>query len=184
MYHVPMKEHEHSVLRPFMFKLPYRMQSVLMSAIRGCDTARKDDPSKWITRAMRPLILNNADPSNTFMSMSRVPEAHPAKTFLWDLDSYPMHFVMHLMHAAEIIGYKYQDLEDESDAGNIRYYWLEFYKKIVTALHLNPETEEQLDIRLGFTPAEKESIDAHAHKWDAGTGTSHGNRNRDWSGGS
>jgi len=154
------------------------MQSVLMSAMRGCDTARKDDNSKHITRAIRPILCNNADPSNTFMG-TMIPLSKPTEQFLWDLDSYPMHFVAHTMHAAEIIGYKYP--EDK-----VRKWWRKFYEDMVKALHLNPETETQLDVRLGFTPDEKRvnEVRAQAHKWEAGTGTSHGSRERVWSGGS
>jgi len=216
----------HSVLKMWVFALPYRMQSVLMSGLRGCDTARKDDHSKFVTRALRSLVLNNADPSNTFMNDEGVPPADRTKAFLWDLDSYPMHFVMHTAHAAEIVGYKFAIISsDETSArfhsSSLRTWWLQFYQDLVKALHLNPETEDQLDVRLGFTPAEKAMADLPSmellqafqaalmankrgfaqhlakhgygvksdgddedHVWEAGTGTSHGGRNRTWSGGS
>lgn len=179
------------VLREWVFELPFRMQSVLMSAMRGCDTARKDDNSKSITRALRPILCNNADPSNTFMGKPK-PPADETRQFLWDMDSYPTHFIAHLMHAAEIVGYKHPDAE-------LRGWWLGFYHDVVKGLHLNPETEDQLDVRLGFTPEElkfeptkpKEDLTPAVrrslkkkHDWDAGTGTSHGGRNREWSGGS
>lgn len=200
-----------SVLKAWVFDLPFRMQSVLMSALRGCDTARKDDVSKAVTRAIRPVMCNNADPSNTFMGETFPPE-DKLKQFLWDLDSYPMHFVAHTMHAAEIIGYKHPDEK-------LREKWVKLYKDMVLALHLNFETESQLDVRLGFTPAEgitkkepnrydmilgapdapepvivkpktpkpkrpRKPRPPRSHAWDAGTGTSHGGRERVWSGGS
>jgi len=153
----------HSVIKAWVFNLPYRMQSVLMSALRGCDTARKDDPSKFITRALRPLVLNNADPSNTFMVGDGIPEDKHSKQFLWDIDCYPMHFVMHTAHAAEIIGYKYNGELDQriatgpqmGRAVSTRIWWGDFYRNVMKGLHVNPETEEQLDVRLGFTPGEK-----------------------------
>jgi hypothetical protein len=164
-----------SVLKDWVLTLPFRMQSVLMSSIRGCDTARKDDVSKVLTRALRPILFNNADPSNSFMGPP-IPNDGAVKQYLWDLDSYPMHFVAHLMHAAEIVGYKHPD-------PLLRKWWLTFYQNVIRALHVNPETEQQLDVRLGFTPDEKK-INADRHQWDAGTGTSHGGRDRPWSGGS
>ena len=208
---------KHSVLKEWVFELPYRMQSVLMCSLRGCDTARKDDPSKFITRGLRAMLLNNADPTNTFI-VEGVPDPKHVKTFLWDMDSYPLHYVMHTLHAAEIAGYKHPDKD-------FRKWWLSFYLDLVKGLHLNPETEAQLDIRLGFTPAERKALgigpqevqpnfeedwaDVRPERrepapkppprakqlrktmtkkdgtvWDAGTGTSHGGRNRDWSGGS
>lgn len=241
----------HSVIKPWVFTLPFRMQSVLLLSLRGCDGVAKDDHSKAVTRTLRGLVFNNADPTNTFIT-----DAFPAKekveAFLWDLDAYPMHFVMHTTHAAEIIGYKYPLPEEvpaavEAEARLQRYgstmhakdseeyerikplvrplhygvraWWNQLYRDLVKALHLNPETEAQLDVRLGFTDAEKKIADIpspellaafqaalladkqgfaqhiarHGYgvadpdddtKWDAGTGTSHGGRSRQWSGGS
>lgn len=178
----------HSVFKEWVFDLPYRMQSVLVLGLRGCDTARKDDVSKAITRTMRGVVFNNADPTNTFIK-DDYPEAKAVEAFLWDIDSYPMHFIMHLAHAAEIIGYKHPNETYRSN-------WLDFYHKLVKGLHVNPETEAQLDIRLGYTPTELKAISVASrpleiedkrtekHRWDAGTGTSHGGRDRNWSGSS
>jgi hypothetical protein len=94
-----------------------------------------------------------------------------------DIDSYPQHFVAHTMHAAEIIGYKHPDQKMKS-------WWTCFYKKMVKGFHLNFETEQQLDVRLGYTPAEKKELLEAQHKWDAGTGSSHGGRQRHYSGSS
>src|SRR5574342_220810 len=135
------------VFKEWLLSLPFRMQSVLASALRGCDIAKKDDNSKFITRALRSLILNNADPTNTFIVGEGIPEEKYVTAFLWDLDSYPMHFLMHTAHACEIVGYKYPDEK-------LKLFWIDFYKKMVKGSHLNPETEAQLDVRLGFTPAE------------------------------
>ena len=185
-----------------------------MCSLRGCDTARKDDPSKFITRGLRSMLLNNADPTNTFI-VEGVPDQKYVKTFLWDMDSYPLHYVTHTLHAAEITGYKHPNKD-------FRKWWTSFYQDLVKGLHLNPETEAQLDIRLGYTPAERKALgigpqdtppnfeddwaDIRPERrvpvpkakrtkssppvkkdgtlWDAGTGTSHGGRDRDWSGGS
>jgi len=198
----------HSVLKPWFFTVPFRMQAVLMAGLRGCDTARKDDHSKTVTRGIRACLLNNADPTNTFIG-DPIPKDEIVKQFLWDLDSYPMHFIAHTMHAAEIIGYKYPDLV-------VSAWWCSFYKDLVKALHLNPETEEQLDVRLGYTEADEKALaevgmtvpqpqppkakrvrkkreqlvvagPVPDEKWDAGTGTSHGDRASRtvaWTGGS
>jgi hypothetical protein len=48
---------------------------------------------------------------------------------------------MHFLYGAEIIGYKHPDEK-------VREYWGAVYRKGVTALHLNPETGDQLDKRL------------------------------------
>lgn len=166
-----------SVLKPWVSTLPFRMQSVLMAALRGCDTARKDDASKFITRGLRSVCMHNADPTNTYM-LGEIPDTTYVEAFLGDLDSYPLHFVAHTMHAAEIVGHKHHEKV-------LRAWWLAFYFDLVKGLHLNPETEAQLNVRLGATPAEekvkREQLDHVADiledkvvKWDAGTGTSHG----------
>lgn len=135
------------VMKLWIFSLPFRMQSVLMSALRGCDVAKKHDCSKFITRALRAVCLNNADPTNTFIVGDGTPAEKFAKEFIADVDSYPLHFMMHTIHAAEIVGAKHPE-------EHLRHYWTWLYKELVKGLHLNPETVDQLDVRLGFTPDE------------------------------
>ncbi len=72
--------------------------------------------------------------------------AEPIDDFFIDcsrgsMDQYPVHWLLHLLQAAEIVAYKHPDKI-------IANYWLYFYSKGVEAMHLNPETEEQLDLRL------------------------------------
>lgn len=57
------------------------------------------------------------------------------------MDQYPVHWLLHFIQAAEIIGYKCPDQ-------NVRNYWKYFYITAVKAMHLNPESEFQLDMRL------------------------------------
>lgn len=54
----------------------------------------------------------------------------------------PHHFQVHFMHAAEIVGYKHPD-------ERIRKWWRTTYDYLVNDLHLHPETEDELDKRLG-----------------------------------
>lgn len=58
------------------------------------------------------------------------------------LDEVPHHYQMHLMHAAEILGYKHHEFE-------VRDWWHRAYRALVDDLHLEPESEETLDERLG-----------------------------------
>ena len=62
--------------------------------------------------------------------------------YLRELDAIPHHFQLHLLHAAEIVGFKHPDLR-------IRGWWLQTYERLVHDMHLWPETEEQMDRRLG-----------------------------------
>lgn len=62
--------------------------------------------------------------------------------YLRELDAIPHHFQLHLLHAAEIVGYKHPDRR-------IRDWWRQTYERLVHDMHLWPETEDQLDRRLG-----------------------------------
>jgi hypothetical protein len=62
--------------------------------------------------------------------------------YLKGVDAIPHHFQLHFMHAAEIVGYKHPD-------NRIRSWWLKTYERLVHDMHLWPETEAQLDARLG-----------------------------------
>jgi hypothetical protein len=62
--------------------------------------------------------------------------------YLRALDGIPHNFQLHLLHAAEIVGYKHPD-------ERIRAWWAQTYERLVHDMHLWPETEEQLDRRLG-----------------------------------
>lgn len=57
------------------------------------------------------------------------------------IDCLPHHFNMHLMHGAQILGYKHPVLA-------IRNAWKYFYDEIVNSLHLINESEETMDKRL------------------------------------
>ncbi|WP_206523144.1 MULTISPECIES: hypothetical protein [unclassified Mesorhizobium] len=61
--------------------------------------------------------------------------------YLRHVDELPHHFQLHLMHAAEIIGY-------EHPTQWIADWWRQFYFMIVNDAHLFPETREQMNERL------------------------------------
>lgn len=137
---------ENSVLKVWVMRLGRRHQGVLLTAVRGCDTAPKDDPSKLFTRCLRGVILNahcgDAKKAQTFMEeIEPANEAERFRKFRTNLDHYPHHFIAHMMHAIEIIGYKHPDLETRDR-------WHSYYLRLCKGLHVNAETEEQLDTRL------------------------------------
>lgn len=105
----------------------------------------KEDPSKALIRALRSVILHsfNRQPSSfiDFVDDNVLRERMVA--VLKSLDHYPAHYIMHVLHATEIIAYKWPAPE--------AIVWLWFYKKLCKCMHVNPETEKQLDARLGET---------------------------------
>ena len=63
----------------------------------------------------------------------------------YHIDHMPIHFVAHLMHASEVIGYSHPD-------SNIAELWETIYKIIVHELHLNVEPKEVFQKRLTDDP--------------------------------
>src|ERR1700756_3566570 len=80
-----------SVLRNWVGGLPRRHQGVLVTAIRGCDGAPKEDSSKSLSRMIRRAILNPADPRETekaggFFGMTHANLKRNIPDFLHSLD--------------------------------------------------------------------------------------------------
>ncbi len=63
------------------------------------------------------------------------------RRYIKTLDELPHHYQLHIMHAAQIIGYKHPDTI-------IRQWWARTYEILAQDMHLNPETEAQMDYRL------------------------------------
>lgn len=119
-----------------------KQQTVLLSALRGCDGIPKEDCTKQLTRALRGVLLHSANPSDeerTFMMPVNFEEARDR--FLAHPDHYPVHWLFHFAHAAEIVGYKHPSKD-------VRKVWSNMYWGICNALHVNMESEESMDWRL------------------------------------
>jgi hypothetical protein len=134
--------------------LTFQQQSILFLASRGPDGIPKDHPVKDIQRALRGCVFKAAfrhrlleygEAADSFMSMDKFGSAEWFElifdVFFKTCDQLPHHYLMHLIHAAEILGYKHPD-------SRFKTRWLAFYYKNCEALHMTPETEEQMDIRL------------------------------------
>jgi hypothetical protein len=133
-----------SVLQPWVESLTLMQQSVIISACRGCDGLSKNDVSKSIVRIFRVVTQIDAKPKalgHSFMSYGDKNIVILVKDLVYDIDKYPIHFIMHLMHGIEIVGYKHPEEK-------VREAFFMSYNKISKSFHLNPETEEQLDERL------------------------------------
>ena len=133
---------DNSVFQNWLQSISWKMQTVIVTGIRSCDGLSKFDPSKHISRSIRMAALKNADTTTTYMKHNIFEELiESSDKFIADLDKYPMHFVMHMMHACEIIGYKHPDQRT-------REIFYSVYSKIVWSLHLRPEPLASLDHRL------------------------------------
>ena len=123
-----------SVVKSWVGDIPWMCQSVLFCALRGCDGVPKEDASKHITRAIRHVVLNNAKNDGSFMNVDP-PSQLPT------LDQYPYHWVTHVMHAVEIIGYCHPD-------ASVRARWAGLYADFCYALHVPPESVADMLKRL------------------------------------
>lgn len=165
-----------SVLQEWVQCLSFMQQSVLVASIRGPDGMPKDHVSKLLIRWLRRCVLYSAfeskrcgkpswftDPETAGGGSFTGPSARErwdtigavARRAPWEeqmgrvldeylrhLDETPHHFQLHFMHAAEILGYKHPD-------DRIRAWWCLCYRRLANDMHLNPETEAQMDTRLG-----------------------------------
>lgn len=138
-----------SVVRPWVSELPLRMQAVLLLAMRGPDGVKKENLAKQIVRELRFVVLNPALPKtdgtkiDEFMgTQTGHLSLEKAMIFAQEHDEYPHHWLMHLVHAAEIVGQYHPDTE-------VQTFWWCLYQCMTRALHLNPEDLLQLEARLG-----------------------------------
>jgi hypothetical protein len=136
-------------------------QGVLLGGMRGADGMAKYDSTKYILRWYRRCTVRIAfdggvinvpygpgggsytGPSFDGIAPSwETPMNGLVDKFIQSLDALPHHFVQHLRNGIEIIGYKHPD-------ERIRNWWHMFYCRLVNDEHLNIETEEEMDYRLG-----------------------------------
>lgn len=130
---------ERCVLQEWMFDLSLKQQTVVLTGLRGCDGSGKYASCKPFVKKLRSVVLKNASNlANTKFMYNEISD-EDVETMEWD--EYPMHFVSHLMHAVEIVGYHHPDPE-------IQGWFYRLYLSMVDKFHLYPETKAQCDHRL------------------------------------
>jgi hypothetical protein len=150
------------VTQEWTHKLPMMQQTVLLTVIRAPDGLPKyggvKNLMRWYRRcvllsAMDGKVLSNPCDNNggSFTGPSLPPNQlddwetgmnEIVDQYIRESDSIPHHFQMHFMHASEIVGYKHSD-------DRIRMWWSLLYVRLVESLHTHPETESEMDSRLG-----------------------------------
>lgn len=143
---MPKSKHSESVLHDWVHTLTFQQQALLMTGMRGPDGSNKHNPAKEIVRFLRGAICKPAGDwdglnNNDFVWGDYEVFNICAKSFFDDPDAYPHHFIMHLIHCAEVIGYKHPDIQ-------IRHNWNWFYLKACKSLHMISETMADMDTRL------------------------------------
>lgn len=144
---MPKQTLQESVLHDWVQTLPFQMQALLLTAMRGPDENNKYNAAKALIRYLRGVVIKPAGDwtgynNNDFMWGEYNKFGTYCEGFFADHDEYPHHFIMHLIHCAEVVGYKHPDERIKSS-------WQTFYKYACTeTFHMNPETEAQMDLRL------------------------------------
>ena len=146
---------EISVQPEWCRKLPLQQQSVLFLAGRGPDGVTKHHPCKPVQVAYRACVfmagkygrmLEWGERADTFMSLDVFADSYRWRVVVEDFfnhhDALPKHYLVHLMHGAQILGYKHPDQRFNSR-------WHQFYLECVDMFHLRPESEKDMDTRLG-----------------------------------
>lgn len=133
------------IVQDWVLRLPGRAQGGLIVATRGCDLTPKfplDGVERVLVSRIRGMVMNHVDPREIdaepgcFMTTGGAPKFKVSA-----LGHYPNHWVMHVMHAVEIIGYLHPD-------SAVAFDWLCLYKDFCHSLHVNPETKEEMLDRL------------------------------------
>ncbi len=145
-----------SVLQDWVQDLTYMQQSVLITACRGPDGIKKDHIAKVLCRWLRRCFLLSAFDGKVLESPFERGGGSFTGPCVWEgkedllgalaeyfrhVDAIPHHFQLHLMHAAEIVGYKHP-VEWK------RKWWNACYLMMVSDMHLSPESEQTMDYRL------------------------------------
>lgn len=124
------------VILDWVCRLPWKQQSVLLSALRGPDA--ESIYVKMLSRWLRMCVQENADPTSGYMGDAELPEIQQVEDELMFL---PTHYTIHLLYGLEITGYNHSDPRIAERA-------LRYYTGIVARFHLVPESKEELDARL------------------------------------
>lgn len=132
-----------SVLQEWVMELPLREQGTLLTSIRGCDLTPKlpyNSPERQIVGWIRYCVLNAADPREIRIIGAFFQTECP--DFKWsEFGHYPLHWVSHILHTLEVIGYRHPSPVRAMMARTL-------YFRGVESLHLNPESFEQMIKRL------------------------------------
>jgi hypothetical protein len=152
---MPKTKKSESVLHDWVHELTFQQQALLLTGIRGADGTSKHNAGKILTRYLRGVVIK---PAGEWACHKTMPVGLNDNDFMWgeydggefrkyareflkDHDVYPHHWLMHMVHCAEVIGYKHPN-------EIIRGEWLMFYYNCCHNFHMTAETELQMDERL------------------------------------
>lgn len=129
-----------SVVQEWVGNLPFKLQTAMLCAIRGCDGVAREDVMKVIARGIRKMTLlpsrHRVLEKGGFMSFELSELREATDTVCGDIAKYPTHYIHHVMVACEVLGY-FHPFEDVRKEFNYT------YTSFVSELNLYPETKDQ-----------------------------------------
>src|SRR3954467_12167715 len=129
-----------SVVQDWINSLPFKLQTTLLCALRGCDGIAREDDIKIIARGIRKMTVlpsrKRLTEKGGFLYFELEELAPCVEKICEDLGKYPTHYIHHLILACEVIGY-FHPIAD------IRKGFEAAYKALVKELNLWPESKEQ-----------------------------------------
>jgi hypothetical protein len=130
-----------SVLQPWLENIPIKMQSTLILGLRGPDT-HSSPGVKSIVRWMRGLAFKPGRIDNLHEFMTALPENIAEKSATYkELEFCTQHFYGHLLHALEVVAYRYPDPTVACRA-------MDLVESLCAFFHLPVETEKHFEGRL------------------------------------
>lgn len=106
-----------TVCQDWVTELPWKLQSILFSSLRGPDQELLvgiKQFSKW----MRSVTQNNADPSKPYMNGIKLPKV---EALFKELEHCPCHFVHHFLDGMAIIAYAHPAPKVAALAAEVHY---------------------------------------------------------------
>ena len=143
-----------SVLQEWVTKIPWKQQSILFSGLRGPDHALLPN-IKQVSKWMRSVSQNNADPSKPYMNYIHLPPAYKMEK---ELEHSPCHFVHHFADALAVIAYNHPDQHVAEQAAVYHHYIAE------EVFHFRPEDPATFVMRHRDKRNGEDVVD---QKWEA-----------------
>lgn len=143
------------VIRDWVCKLSLRAQGTLLTNVRSCDLSPKhpdyiceatgcstgeQTADRQLTAFLRWCVMVPADDREVDVPGAFMRSKPPEKWKPSQFGHYPLHWIMHIVHGFQVIGYHHDDLRVRAEAFMI-------YKRFVSSFHLNVETEEEMTKR-------------------------------------
>lgn len=126
-------------------ELPLREQGTLLTVVRGCDLTPKyplDSNARKLVACLRYTFLNPADEREVDAERGTFMSREPPPIFkVSEFGHLPWHWLSHIMHACEVVGYRHPNRI-------VRERYIAIYERMAHSFHLNPETREQFIARM------------------------------------